>query len=51
MRITFAKVLTVLAGAVLVYIAWQWSSAPRAAQGAPIDTMCIASRIGLPCAP
>ena len=51
MRKTFAKVLTVLAGAALVYFAWQWSSASRAADDTPVDTMCIASRIGLPCAP
>ena len=51
MRRTFAKVFTMIAGAVLVYIAWQWSSASRGAESAPIDTMCIASRVGLPCAP
>lgn len=51
MRKTFAKVLTVVAGAGIVYFAWQWSSAPRRTDGAPVDTMCLASRIGLPCAP
>ena len=51
MRKTLAKVLTVLAGAGVAYFAWQWSSASRAAEGAPVDTMCIASRIGLSCAP
>lgn len=52
MRSRFARVLAVVLGVVLVYVAWRLAAAPSASgTESPVDTMCIASRIGLPCAP
>lgn len=52
MRASRARVIVALVVVALLYVAWRWSAFPESAQnaGAP-DTMCLASRIGLPCAP
>lgn len=50
MRSLSAKIVVAVIGACLVYLAWRWSAAPgRGESDAPVDTMCLASRIGLPC--
>jgi hypothetical protein len=51
MRSMLAKILAVVIGGCLVYLAWRWSGASwESGSGGAADTMCIASKIGLPCA-
>ena len=52
MRSTRSRIVVALMVVALLYLAWRWSAFPEAAQNAGLpDTMCLASRIGLPCAP
>jgi hypothetical protein len=48
MRRIFAGIFVVIAALVILYVALQ-SSAPRSDGASEPDTMCLASRIGLPC--
>jgi hypothetical protein len=51
MRSVRAKILVATIAAGLLYLAWRWSAFPDGAEDArTTDTMCFASRIGLPCA-
>jgi hypothetical protein len=52
MRSVRAKILVAAIAVGLLYLAWRWSAFPRGADEARVmDTMCLASRIRLPCAP
>jgi hypothetical protein len=51
MRSRSVKILTVVVAICVVYLAWRLVAAPAGVRSeAAADTMCLASRIGLPCA-
>ena len=46
------RILTGVLVATLAYVLWHWSlAAGRPAGERQVDTMCVASRFGLPCNP
>ncbi len=49
MRRIVAGIVVVIGALVILYLALRWST-PRSERASEPDTMCLAARIGLPCA-